>query len=256
MLLLFYIFIFLFGLIIGSFLNCVIYRLKQEENLGGRSYCPSCRHGLAWFDLVPIFSFLFLGGRCRYCKRRLSWQYPVVEFLTGILFVTTYWYLANIQNLSLVSVLYLLIIICVLVVVTIVDLKHYLIPTTLTLAASLIALFYNYFFLNSGVFIDHIIAAFGAALFFALIVLVTLGRGMGEGDIFLACMIGMVLGLKGTLVAVFVAFVIGAIVAIFLVALGRKKFGQAVPFGPFLVLGFLASLFWGEFLLNWYLMLY
>lgn len=231
-------------------------RSVKGKSIMGRSSCDFCHRKLSVLDLVPILSFLFLGGRCRYCKRRLSWQYPIVELSTGILFAFNFFYFISYEKLGLVSIYYFLLIICVLIIVTIIDLKHYLIPTTLTLAASLIALFYNYFFLDSGVFVEYVIASFGAALFFGIIVLVTLGRGMGEGDIFLAFLIGMVLGLKGTLVAVFAAFVVGAIVALFLVAFGRKKFGQAVPFGPFLVFGFLISLYWGEFLLNWYLMLY
>lgn len=222
----------------------------------GRSYCDWCGAKLTAIDLIPIASFVALGARCRKCKRPISCQYPIVELATALLFVLTFVVLTATGNFSLHAIIYQLFIVSVLIVVAIVDLKHYLIPTALTLAASLIALFYNYFFLNSGFFVDHVIAAFAAAIFFVIIVVVTLGRGMGEGDIFLAFLIGMVLGLKGTFVAIFAAFVIGAIVALFLVAFGRKKFGQAVPFGPFLVFGFLVSLYWGEFLLDWYLMLY
>ena len=85
--LIFYLLIFIFGLFIGSFLNCVIYRLEQGESfLKGRSYCPNCKHQLAWYDLLPVLSFLFLRGRCRYCKKPISWQYPIVELFTGIVF--------------------------------------------------------------------------------------------------------------------------------------------------------------------------
>lgn len=231
-------------------------RSVKGQSLMGRSYCDWCHAKLTAIDLVPIASFVMLGARCRKCKKPISWQYPLVELTTAILFALTFVVLSSGGNFTIHALIYQLLIVSVLIVVAVVDLKHYLIPTTFTLAASLVALFYNYFFLSSGLFVDHILAAFGAALFFGIIVMVTLGRGMGEGDIFLAFLIGMVLGLPGTLVAIFAAFVVGAIVALFLVAFGQKKFGQAVPFGPFLVFGFLTSLYWGEFLSNWYLMLY
>ena len=88
-------FIFLFGLIIGSFLNCLIWRLHQEESLGGRSYCPNCRHKLFWYDNIPLLSFILLCGRCRYCQKKISWQYPLVELAVAILFVLSFSNLAN-----------------------------------------------------------------------------------------------------------------------------------------------------------------
>lgn len=231
-------------------------RSVKGQSIMGRSYCDWCRAKLTAIDLVPIASFVALGAKCRRCKKPISWQYPLVELTTGILFVTTIIFLVTGGNLRIIPILYYLFIVSVLVVVGIIDVKHFLIPTTLTLAATLVSLIYNYFNFSSAVFVDHVLAAFSAAIFFGIIVLVTLRRGMGEGDIFLAFLIGMVLGLKSTLIAIFAAFMLGAIIAILLIILGRKKFGQAVPFGPFLIMGFLVSLYWGEFLLNWYLMLY
>lgn len=249
-------FFFILGTTIGSFLNVVADRSVKRQSLMGRSYCDWCKARLSAFELIPIASFIALGARCKKCKRPISWQYPLVEALTGFLFVLTFLYLAAWGVLGIVPLVYYLIVVCILIVVGTIDLKHYLIPTTLTLAGSLIALFYNYFFLSSGDFVGHVIAAFAAAIFFAVIVILTLGRGMGEGDIFLAFLIGMVLGIKSTIVAIFIGFVVGALVALILIALGRKRFGQVLAFGPFLVFGFLVSLYWGEFLLNWYLMLY
>ncbi len=231
-------------------------RSVKGQSIMGRSYCDWCRAKLSAIDLIPIASFVALGAKCRRCRKPISWQYPLVELATGILFVSTFIFLTEVGNLKIFPIVYYLFIVSVLIVVGIIDLKHYLIPTTIVLGASLVSLFYNYFNFNSGIFVDHIMAAFSAAIFFGIIVLVTLRRGMGEGDIFLALLIGMVLGLKNTLVAIFAAFMIGALVAVFLIILGRKKFGQAVPFGPFLIIGFLVSLYWGELLLNWYLMLY
>lgn len=252
----YYVLIFVLGSAFGSFLNVVVDRSIRGQSIMGRSYCDWCRAKLSTIDLIPIASFVALGARCRRCKRPLSWQYPIVESLTGILFVLTFFSIVNFGQFSLITLIYYLFLICVMVVVGVMDLKFYLIPTAFVFAASLISLFYNYFFLSSYFFIDHVVAAFGAAIFFALIVLVTLGRGMGEGDIFLGFLIGMVLGIEQTILALFSAFTVGAIVALSLVVLGKKKFGQAVPFGPFLIFGFFISLFLGNVLREWYLMLY
>lgn len=234
----------------------VIDRTTRGESILGRSYCDHCRASLKTIDLIPIVSFFVLGARCRYCKKPLSWQYPIVEGLTGILFVISFIVLTLSSQLSFWSIVYYLFLISSLVVVAVVDLKYSLIPTTLVFLASLVALFYNFFTLEPGIFVQHIITAFAIAALFLLVVLVSRGRGMGEGDVVLVFMIGMVLGAQATFVAMFIAFLLGALIAILLILLGRKHFGQTVPFGPFLVLGFMASLFWAEPLLKWYLMLY
>lgn len=247
---------FAFGSAIGSFLNVVIDRTTRRESLLGRSYCEHCKATLKTVDLIPIFSFVGLSGRCRFCKKPISWQYPIVEAITGVLFASAFLSLANASQLSLINLFYFLFLIGTLIVVAVVDFKFSLIPTTFVYLASFLSLFYNYFFLSSELFINHVLTAFGAAVFFLLIVLLTRGRGMGEGDIIFAFLIGMVLGFEKTLVSLMLSFLIGALVALLLVAVGRKKFGETVPFAPFLALGLLISLFWGERILNWYLMVY
>lgn len=249
-------FFFIIGSAIGSFLNVVIDRSVKRESLMGRSRCDWCRTTLAPIDLMPILSFLILGGRCRHCRKPLSWQYPAVELLGAGLFVATFLFHIGSGQFQVIPLLYLLVIVSVMIIIGVIDLKFYLIPTTFVLALSLIALFYNYFYLSSADFVGHIGAAFGASIFFAIIVLLTLGRGMGEGDVFLAFLIGMILGVKGGFIAIFTAFAVGAIVSLILVFSGKKKFKEAVPFGPFLIFGFFVSLYWGKFLLDWYLMLY
>src|SRR3990170_8674180 len=172
------------------------------------------------------------------------------------IFVLFFWVLFLAGQLSIITLLYYFFLISILIVVAVVDFKYSLVPTTLVFAASLVSLFYNYFFLTSGQFVQSVLAAFGAAIFFLVIVLLTRGRGMGEGDVVLGFLIGMVLGLKESILAIFLAFLIGAIVSLFLIVLGRKHFGQTIPFAPFLALGFLISLFWAKEIINWYLMLY
>ncbi len=253
---LFFAFFIILGSAIGSFLNMVIDRTTRTKTIVfSRSYCDWCHRELAGWDLMPILSFIALSGRCRYCHRKLSWQYPVIEGLTGLLFALCYFILAS-GSFDFSTLVYWLFLVSVLVVVAVVDFKFSLIPTTFIFAASLVSLFFNYFVLNSNLFVDHVFAAFLASLFFASIVILTRGRGMGSGDIFLGFLIGMVLGTRATVLAIFLAFLLGAFMAIILIIFGRKKFGQTIPFGPFLVIGFLTSLFWANELIGWYLKWY
>ncbi len=244
----FYIPVFIFGLVIGSFLNSVIWRLEKEESfLKGRSYCPSCKHPLSWQDLIPVFSFLFLKGRCRYCQGKISLQYPLVEIATALLFLFVLIYL----GLTPVSLIYYFIIIAILIVIFVFDLKYYLIPDKVIYPAIGIALVY--LFIHPSFLLLGVVSAFGSALFFALIILVSRGRWLGFGDVKLAFFMGLFLGFPNILVALFLSFFIGAIIGIGLILSGKKSLKSEIPFGPFLVTGTLLAVFFGEFLTNWYL---
>lgn len=247
---------FILGSAVGSFLNVVIDRTTQGKSIFGRSHCDHCKATLKAIDLVPIVSFVTLGAKCRYCKKSLSWQYPLIEVICALLFAFVFLVLTLTGQLSIIVLLYYFFLVSILLVVAVVDLKFSLVPTTLVFFASFVSLFYNYFFLTSGQFLEHVLAAFVAAIFFLIIVLVTRGRGMGEGDIILGFLIGMVLGVKSAILAIFAAFLIGAFVSLFLILVGKRHFGQTIPFAPFLVLGFLISLFWAKPIIEWYLMLY
>ena len=238
-----YLVIFLFGLIVGSFLNSIIYRLSTGESfLFKRSSCPHCKHQLGWQDLIPIFSFLILKGKCRYCSQKISLQYPLIELATGLLFVSFF-----IFHFSF----FIFIIACFLIIIFVYDLKYYLIPDKIIYPAIAIALLYNvlysYFILNT------IYAAFGAAAFFLTIVLISRGKWMGVGDIKLAFFMGLLLGWPNILVALFLAFFIGAIIGVGLIVTGKKTLKSEVPFGPFLVAGTFIAMFWGQNIINWYL---
>ncbi|MBI4037897.1 prepilin peptidase [Candidatus Curtissbacteria bacterium] len=247
---------FILGGAIGSFLNVVIDRSTRGESILGRSYCDHCKATLSTIDLIPIISFVSFGARCRYCKKPISWQYPIVEGITGALFVLAFMVVSGNGQSSLISLTYVFFIISIAIVVAVVDFKFSLIPTSLVFLASLVALFFNYFALPTPLFIDRILAAFGVAIFFWLIVVITRKRGMGEGDIVLGFMMGMILGIKGGTLAVFLGFLVGAVVSLALIFFGKKHFGQTVPFAPFLVLGLLVSMFWGQRIVDVYLMLY
>jgi len=258
--------VFLFGLIVGSFLNCVIYRLAASERraspseagretggsfLKGRSFCPHCKHTLALQDLIPVFSFIFLKGKCRYCGQKISWQYPIVEISTAILFLL----MTEAKPLS-PETGFLMVISCFLIVIFVYDLKHYIIPDKVIYPAIVIALIFNFQFLISKQFLifnSQILSAFGAAAFFVFIVLLSRGRWMGVGDIKLSFLIGLILGWPNALIALFLAFFIGAIIGVGLVVSRRKRMKSEVPFGPFLVTGTILALFLGERIVDWYL---
>jgi leader peptidase (prepilin peptidase) / N-methyltransferase len=243
----FYFFIFLLGLVIGSFLNCVIFRLEREESfLKGRSCCPNCKHTLSWLDLVPVFSFLFLGGKCRYCKKPISWQYPLVEISTAILFVLV----AYFSFPDFLATSYLLLATSLLAVIFIFDFKHYTIPDGAIFFAIAIS---GIWALVSGQLLNYLGSALGAALFFLFIFLISKGKWMGFGDVKLAFFMGLFLGFPKILVALFLAFIIGAIIGVCLIIFGKKKFSSEVPFGPFLIIGTFLALFFGEKLITWYL---
>ncbi|HXK32331.1 MAG TPA: prepilin peptidase, partial [Candidatus Paceibacterota bacterium] len=147
----FTLFIFVFGLVIGSFLNCLIYRLETGGNfLKGRSFCPHCKHILSWQDLIPVFSFLFLKRKCRYCEKPISSQYPLVELFTGFLFVLVLNFVFKIQLFSfenILSLLFLIVISCFLIVIFVFDLKHYIIPDKVVYPAIILSIIYIIFYL-------------------------------------------------------------------------------------------------------------
>jgi len=254
--LLFYFLIFILGLAIGSFLNCVIYRLEKKESfLKGRSYCPNCKHKLSWKDLIPIFSFFELQGKCRYCKKPISFQYPLVELATGILFVSIF----NIAFPNLLLSIFYFLISSFLIIIFVYDLRYYIIPDEVIYPAIIITLIFNSQFLifnQDSIFKSSILSAFGASLFFLVIFLISKGKWLGFGDVKLALFMGLFLGFPNILVALFLAFFIGAIIGIGLILAKKKGLKSEVPFGPFLVTGTFIALFWGNQIINWYLNLF
>ncbi|MBU1136824.1 prepilin peptidase, partial [Patescibacteria group bacterium] len=154
-----YFFIFLFGLSVGSFLNVVIFRLEKDKLiLSGRSKCPKCKTVLKWHDLIPVLSFIFTWGRCRYCQKKISWQYPMVEIFTGIIFLLIFKQFslpageAGILNFQTLELFYYFIIVSFLIIIFVYDLRHYLIPDKIVFPAIVIAVIFNLQFLISKQF--------------------------------------------------------------------------------------------------------
>ncbi len=237
--------IFLFGLIVGSFLNCIIYRLEVGKSfLGGHSFCPYCKHELVWHDLIPVFSFLMLKGKCRYCQKPISIQYPLIELTTAILFVLVF----NSQNL--LNTGYLLLTTSFLIIIFVYDLKHYIIPDKVIFPAILTS--FLFLFTTNSLLLNTVLSAFGASFFFLLIYLISQGQWMGFGDVKLSFLMGLHLGFPNILVALFSAFFTGAIIGLILIAQNKKTLKSIVPFGPFLVFGTFLAMFYGELIINWY----
>lgn len=245
---------FCFGLIIGSFLNVVIFRLNTSKSLGGRSACMICAKKLNWHELIPIFSFLALRGRCSSCKSKISTQYPLVELMSGILFALLFWkfqgvFWANTLVFSLTYAYYSLVF-SVLLVISVYDFKHKIIPDSLSLFVGILA-FVGLFLFDSFKFSLHIpnvwqfLAGPIIATPFALLWLISSGGWMGFGDAKLSIGLGWLLGLPFVFFGFVLSFWSGAILGMLLIALTKKyRIKSELPFAPFLVLGtFLAFLF-------------
>jgi prepilin signal peptidase PulO-like enzyme (type II secretory pathway) len=264
--LLLYLPLFILGLAVGSFLNCVIYRIdKKESSLKGRSFCPRCRHKLSWLDLIPVFSFFALKGKCRYCHKKISWQYPLVEIATaGLLILVVNQQLAVSNQFFLISrSIFFFVFSCFLIIIFVYDLKYYLIPDKVVYPAIGLAFIYQLLEaskLNLGSFnlnslLSPLLSAFLASFFFLLIFLISKGEWLGFGDVKLAVFLGLILSWPNILVALFLAFFIGAIIGTGLIVLKRKTIKSAVPFAPFLVIGTFLALFWGKLIFDWYISL-
>lgn len=242
--------VFTFGLIIGSFLNCLIWRLYQEESLGGRSYCPNCRKQIAWYDNIPVLSFIFLRGNCRHCRTKISWQYPLVELATAVLFLLTWQHDLTDSNLFPLLLRDWLLIVT-LIIVFVYDFRWQLVPvSTVWLMGGLI--FILNLLLGYSWYWIIISALFGGA-FFLLQYILTSKRGVGEGDIWLGLFLGLAFPMLSDLgMALLLAYFAGALISCFLVLYHRKGWKSQIALGPFLAFGAIITLIWGKEIIAWY----
>ena len=240
------VFVLMLGLLIGSFLNVCIYRIPEGISVAkGFSYCPNCKNRIQPYDLVPVISYLFLKGSCRYCKTRISIQYPLVELLTSLLFVLVFYQFGLTPLAGLVAVL-----VSVLIVITFIDLKHQIIPDELVIIIFVCGII-SIFLSGRGIW-EHIIGFFAVSIILLLIAFLSKG-GMGGGDIKLMAAAGLFLGWKLILLSLMIASIIGSVVSIILLALKKVNRKSMVPFGPFLSIGILISVLYGDYILWWYL---
>jgi len=262
-------FIFIMGLVWGSFLNVVIYRMSRGSSpLSGRSICPKCKHQLAWFYNIPLFSFLWLWGRCAYCHKKISIRYPLIEALTGVMFV--WWFLVGFNFFKLVGSpwsfiqpIFWLVVGMVMLSIFMTDLLYMVIPFSLNLLLFSLALFYRvgltgFGIMQEGDFVRALLSGVGLCLFFVILSSLTKWikkmDGFGLGDIYLAPSLGLLLGWPKIIPGVFLSFILGAMIGVILLFLKKKKLGQYLPFGPFLIVGTVLALLWGGKIWSWYIM--
>jgi prepilin signal peptidase PulO-like enzyme (type II secretory pathway) len=258
-----YILFFIFGALFGSFINALVYRLHQGLNfVNARSMCPKCKHTLSWYELVPVFSFVWQKGKCRHCRKTISWQYPLVEVLTGGLFVLVF--LSQLPTgvllapslQEIVKLVGLLIFTIFLIIIFLYDFKYYLILDKITLPAMALAFVWQLVLNFSW---QHMLTVLVAASvgggFFLLQYVVSKGKWIGGGDIRLGFLMGLILAWPGILVALMLAYIIGAVFAIGMLLLKKKRWGSQIPFGTFLSLGTFIALLYSQELINWYISL-
>ena len=237
---------FILGLIFGSFINSLVYRLYLNLSLWERSFCPHCKQKLKLLDLVPLLSFVFFNGKCHYCKKRISWQYPLVELITGILLALVF--LKN-GNLDL-ALFHDLFFVLVLIFIFVFDLKYYLILDKIVWPALIVGLVIN-LFIGPNLF-DLVLGICLGTGFFLMQYIISNGKWVGLGDVKLGALIGVMLGWKLTLLTFVIAYIIGGLVAMVLLISRQKKFGDVLPMGTFLSLAAIIVLLYGEKILNYY----
>lgn len=259
-------FIFFFGLTVGSFLGAYTYRLPRGLSIHkGRSFCPNCKAKILWYDNIPLLSYLLLQGKCRYCRRKISLRYPLIEFSTGLLFVAIYLISQSCRLplqghlfkesqicfwtnlLEIWSLPYFIAITGILISIFVIDLEFQIIPDNLVLLLIIISFTAHFLSANDKLFM-FLLSGFGAATFLLFLNLITNGGGMGLGDVKLVVPLGFILGFPYIILSLYISFVIGAFVGVFLIILGRAKFGKHIAFGPFLIFGFWTTFFLGEYL--------
>src|SRR3989344_1642169 len=238
--------LFFLGACIGSFLGVVLYRLRRGGSaLKGRSVCDHCRRQIGWYDNIPLLSYFFLGGKCRYCRKAISIEYPLTELMFGIEFVWVYWLLKINFNFfnwvegwySLALLIYWLVLFSGLAAIAIYDYRYQLIPDQILLPLIIVS--------GLRLFVSQawgaVLVALGSMAFLGLLHWLTRGKGMGLGYVYLGFLLGLVLGWPQIMVAYFVAFLTGAVIGVILIMVKHKHLKTKIAFGPFLVLGLVVA---------------
>lgn len=264
---------FIFGLIVGSFLNVCIIRLPRGRSVvSPPSHCPQCREPIKFYDNIPIISFLLLRGTCRKCGEPISWRYPLVELMNGLFYV---WI---VREFGLGGEAFLMMAFCsALIVMTFIDFDHQIIPDLITLPGILIGISIAPFYMsalneplpfNLGHLMPHaaphLISFLNSVIgmIFGALPLLTIGwlweklrnvEAMGGGDVKLMGMVGAFLGWKGALLTIMLGALVGSVVGLGLIAAKRHKMDKVIPFGPFLALGSVITAFYGHDIIAWYL---
>lgn len=248
-----YILVFLLGLSIGSFLNVCIWRTRENISVvHGRSMCPNCHMPVVWYDNIPLLSFILLRGKCRKCNQKISWQYPIIEFATGVLFLfVALWYHEQGPFINL-EMARDWVVISFLIFIFVYDLKY---QEILPIPVWVLSVMLFIFSIPTGwnLWTDMLIGAFIGGGFFFLQYIISKGKWIGGGDVRLGVLMGVILGWPNILFALFISYIIGAVCGLCLVAKNKKNMKSEVPFGIYLTMGIFITMFWGEKIVTWYL---
>lgn len=262
MYIMFSLFIFIFGLIIGSFLNVLIYRIPKYKSILGRSYCPKCKKKIAWYDNIPLISFILLHGKCRNCKKSISLRYPVIELLTGFIFILFWVSFSNcitggassllqyspicgfFISFKIIGYIYIISLFCLTMVIFIIDAISQIIPDSLSFALLFIAVVFLLVISPTLIWIQ-IFSGLVSSVFLLVLNMVTKGRGMGLGDVKLALPLGIILGPIYAFIWIVLSFLTGALAGLILILTGKSKLKSKIAFGPFMVISFWITLYYG-----------
>jgi len=242
--------ILIFGVVIGSFLNVCIYRIPREESIAyPPSHCTNCNNVIKAYDLIPVISYIFLKGKCRFCKEKVSIRYPIIELITGVIFMTLYIE----YGIGFTFVKYALFS-CFLIVIGMIDFDTtdvYLKTTLPGIICGVVLLIIDW---KLGIgFSTYIFGALLGGGLISLIILLTGGMGWGDAEICLLC--GIFLGLKLTAAMLFISFVLGGVIGVVLIATKKKSRKDYIPFGPYIAIAAIIVIFLGDNLVNWYITL-
>lgn len=241
----FYIVVFLYGIVIGSFLNVCIYRIPKKENIvKTHSHCMACGEKLRWYDLIPLVSYLFLGGKCRKCKSKISAQYPIIEAANGLLYVLVF----AVKGFQPVSIIYCLFV-SALLTLSVIDFRTYEIPLGINIMILTLGLIHLAMDLSN--WLQYAIGLLSVSVFLLIIYYVTKGRGIGGGDVKLMAVCGLLLGWQCNLLGFLIGCILGSVIHLL-----RMKFSKAdhvLAMGPYLAMGTFLAMLWGDQMISWYL---
>lgn len=239
-----HIIVFIYGVLIGSFLNVVICRLPRKESIVKvRSHCEGCGYQLKWYDLVPLFSYIFLRGKCRKCKAVISIQHPLIEGLNGLFYIIVF----TKYGFSIDTVLFCLLS-SALLALSVIDFRTYEIPVGFQYVIGILAVIRVAFHYQS--WIEHVIGFFAVSLFLCLIYYISKGTAIGGGDVKLMAVCGLMLGWKLILFAFIVGCILGSVIHLLRMKISKED--HVLAMGPYLSAGIMIAILWGEQFVTWY----
>lgn len=240
-----YILIFAFGIVIGSFLNVCIYRIPMHETVvTERSHCMRCGYQLSWYDMIPVFSWLFLGGKCRKCKEPISPQYPIVEATNGILYLLIF----AVCGFKWESIIYCLMA-SALLVLSVIDWRTYEIPIGINIFILVLGILH--IIIDYHNWLNYVIGFFGISVVLLILFYVSGGRAIGGGDVKLMAAAGVVIGWKLIILAFFIGCIVGSVIHLIRMKVSGAQ--KVLAMGPYLAIGIMIATLWGENLISWYL---